>query len=640
MEVATIGLVPSDRLRSTAPPPRQAASPSVSAPEEPELGLFPLRLTVARGSLGMELYEPIGLGPFEITGLALTLPGLKFPLDLSGGVTQFRHRRGMLQHLRFKTSTESLAALVAPHAVRVLGELERPVSVWFRPTGICLGVVSGSRALAFDVLWAPEGQRARAVVTNARGAGLGAPALGFALRILDGALAGVATRRGRVVFIDRAPARMVSALLPSFGARAPAVTGVGFGSLTVEASELLVELDSEATIGALSVETARALEAAHLAQDADELLVTGDLDAARGSYLEALERAPKHPDLALAVAEIDLCVGGRAEAALGLLVDTTQATRAGLAGAELLARVGDITGSREATAATAVSEPFAPVAALGWAQLAEFEPSALDRLDALDRACARAPSLRHLRWKRLQVRVERRDWSGALADAQHLEAASQGARARYEVCLRAARLLSEAGQRAGAGRLFERALRYLPDDPIATAGLARAFMESNRPLRAAALLERAVGLSERQGGLDAAALIDLAKVLARQMKDLPSAISRLRQVPAASPQILEARALEGRYRARLGDLSGASLAYAHMREAIELSEQSEPRAKHWLMEAARFEEDSQRDVLAAERHLAQALRIAPHDDALGQRYRQVAKLVADRRRDGTDADEE
>jgi hypothetical protein len=56
----------------------------------------PLRLTASRGVLGLELYEPVELGPLTVTELALTLPGLKFPIDLSGGVPKFRHRRGQL----------------------------------------------------------------------------------------------------------------------------------------------------------------------------------------------------------------------------------------------------------------------------------------------------------------------------------------------------------------------------------------------------------------------------------------------------------------------------------------------------------------------------------------------------------------
>ena len=578
----------------------------------------------------MELYEPMRLGSFEVTGLAFTLPGLRFPVDLSGGVAHFRHRRGELQQLRFRASPVAIAEQVQPHAVHVLGALARPTTAWLRPSGLSLGAIGEAGALAFDLLWAPDLTGLRLVLANARGSGLRAPAVAFALRLLDLTLAGLGTRRGRVFTIDRAAQRVLTGLLPPLGARVPSTHGLTGIDVRSEEGDIVAEVGDATRGTALAFETVRALEFASLAELGDDRLLEGDLDRARQAYLEALERAPRHPDLALAVAEIDVCVGGRSEAALGLLVDSMAATQAGLIGAELLARVGDLVGAREAVQAHVVNESYAPVAALAWAALARQEPSPQGKLTALDRACARAPALTDVRWQRLTARLERRDAEGALADAQQLEATAQGSEERHAVCSRAARLFLDAGQKPGAGKLFERALRYLPDDPVATAGLARAFMEANKPERAAALFERAVQLGERKGLSDAAALIDLSKVLARQLKDLPAAVSRLCQVPAVSPRIVEARALEGRFRASLGDLTGATLAYARMRESIELEAHDEPRAKRWLVEAAQFEEDYQRDVFAAERHLAVALKLAPHDDQLASRYRRVAALVAKR----------
>jgi len=577
----------------------------------------------------MELYEPLRLGSFEVTGLAFTLPGLRFPVDLSGGVAHFRHRRGELQQLRLRASPIAIAEQFQRHSALVLGALARPTTAWLRPSGLSVGAIGEAGALAFDLLWAPDAEGLRLVLANARGSGLRAPAVAFALRLLDLTLAGLGSRRGRVFTIDRAAQRVLTGLLPPLGARVPATSGATGIEIKSEEGDIVAEVgDARGT--ALAFETVRALEIASLAQLGDDRLLEGDLDRARQAYLDALERAPRHPDLALSVAEIDLCVGGRTEAALGLLVDSMAATQAGLIGAELLARVGDLVGAREAVQAHVVNETYAPVAALAWAALARQEPSPQGKLAALDRACARAPALTDIRWQRLTARLERRDADAALADAQQLEATAQGSEERHAVCSRAARAFLDAGQKAGAGKLFERALRYLPDDPVATAGLARAFMEANKPERAAALLERAVQLGERKGLSDAAALIDLSKVLARQLKDLPAAVSRLCQVPAASPRIVEARALEGRFRASLGDLTGATLAYARMRESIELDAHDEPRAKRWLVEAAQFEEDYQRDVFAAERHLAVALKLAPHDDLLVSRYRRVAALVAKR----------
>jgi tetratricopeptide (TPR) repeat protein len=180
--------------------------------------------------------------------------------------------------------------------------------------------------------------------------------------------------------------------------------------------------------------------------------------------------------------------------------------------------------------------------------------------------------------------------------------------------------------------MFERALRYLPDDAAATAGLARALLESGKKERALTLLERAIALSEKRGRPDADALLDLAKVLASDAGDLPQAIARVRQVSAASERHVEARALEARWRSQLGDLAGASLAYGRMREAIELGGAARPEHVALLIEAAHFEREAEQDLTAAERHLAVALRLAPRDEAVGALYREVAAGLAEKRR--------
>ena len=79
--------------RSSTPfSPTESHDPAGTA--EDEASTTPLRLTVARGALGLELDREIALGPLSVTALSLSLPGLRFPLDLSGGVHAFLHRRG------------------------------------------------------------------------------------------------------------------------------------------------------------------------------------------------------------------------------------------------------------------------------------------------------------------------------------------------------------------------------------------------------------------------------------------------------------------------------------------------------------------------------------------------------------------
>jgi len=588
----------------------------------------PLRLTVTRGVLGMELYQPIEFGPFDVTRLSITLPNLKFPLDLSGGVPQFRHRRGELERAVLKTSLTRLARYFETRLGDVLGTLVRPVAVFARPQGIGVGLVGQGRALAFDLLWVPDERHARLVVSDARGVGLSGAALGFALRALDRVLGGLGVRRGRVISIADAGASLARVLLPAVGARAPSARRVRFGALSTDGDDLQVELDATFVPGELTAHGTRALELARLVTAADDALSRGATDDARAGYLLALEQAPRHPELVRLIADIDLQVPERAEAALGMVIESMPSIRAGLTGAELLWRVGDFDGARQALSEAAALEQYAPLAALLWCRCAERDTSALERRNALDRAVSLSPGLELPRARRFAARLGHGDSAGALADAEHLEAMTAGARGKHDSNLHAARAFFAAGFVREARRCFERALRYAPDDARATAGLARALLESGQRERATTLLARAVSLSERNGQPDADALIDLAMVLASDLKDLPQAIARTRQVSAASPRYVEARRLEARFRADLGDIAGASLCFGRMREAIELSPEPPAFAAQFLVEAAAFEQDVERDVLAAERHLAVALRVAPRDARIAERYREVAAEAA------------
>jgi tetratricopeptide (TPR) repeat protein len=592
----------------------------------------PLRLTATRGELGLELYEPVEIGPLTVTKLEVSLPGLKFPIDLSGGVPKFRHRRGRLERLRLELELGALEGFAARALGEVLGSLSRPPAAWPLSNGFGLGFVSHSAALAFDLLWVPAHGDARFVIDNARGVGFELPALGIALRVGDTLMAGLGERQGRVLSVSGVGRLLGRWLLPAVGARAPRAAEVRFGPLQQSERRFAVELDAAAAPPDLGFRAARALELSALVSAADDALAAGEVDAAREGYVTALERAPRHPELSRMIAEIDARIGGRREAALGLLVESLPATQAGLVGAELLAGVGDHTGARDAIQAAVRHEVFAPLSALSWCRLAELETEAYQRAQALDRAVAQAPGLPAVRWARFEQRLARGDVDGAVTDAEHLEASASGARARHDVCRKAARKLLDAGFQAKAGRVFERALRYVPDDAAATAGLARALVLAGRPERALPLLERALELSERGGTLDADALLDLAKILAEQAGDLPQAIARARAVPAASPRLAEARYLEAVWRARLGDRVGATLAFGRLREAVELTRAPEPAWGAWLVEAADNALHVDRDPAAAERHLASALRILPHDESLAGRYREVAGLLAERDR--------
>lgn len=617
-------------VRPSTVPPRHSASAKalVGPPEDPRV---PLRLTVTRGALGMELYEPIEIGPLSVERLSLTFAGLRFPVDLSGGVPRFRSRRGELQEVVLRLRLPELARFASKRVGEPFGPLVKPLAVWGIAGGIGVGLVAESSALAFDLLWAADGGAARLIVARARGLGLSAPALSIALRVCDSIVEGFGRRSGRVITISDVGGRIGRALLPAVGARAPTSTGVSFGDLFLELDELLVALDSTFPPSAESEDAARALELARLTRDADDALAESRVDEAREKLLEALEQAPRHPDIVRSLCELDAAVPGRAEAALGLLVETLPAVAAGGVGAALLSASGDRQGALAALERGAAEETFAPLAALLLVRAAETEASA-QVLHFLNRAVAAAPTLARPHQARLEARLARADVNGALADAEHLEAMAHGALARHAACSRAAASLLAAGYVREAGRVFERALRYMPDDARATAGLGRALLAAGSPARAISLFERAIALSERRGQVDAVALLQLAGLLAEQLHDLPQAIARARQVPADAPEAEQARHLEASYRGRIGDRVGASLAYARMRELIELSGAKSQATLGRLREAARFELSEREEPALAERHLALALRLAPQDAEIAAEYRHAAELLDQRQR--------
>ncbi|HWO13629.1 MAG TPA: hypothetical protein VNN80_29205, partial [Polyangiaceae bacterium] len=444
-------------------PPRRTSRRSPAEPGAVARRGVPLRLSVSGGALGLEIYEDIPLEPCVVEDLAWTLPELRFPVDLSGGVEVFRHRRGQLSRLALRASFASLAAYLRPRLREALGRATLPPQLWALDTGVGIGLAGELGALAFDLVWAPGAQAARWIVANVRGTGAVGVPLGQALRVAETAFGDSAERRGRMLSCTELGRRLSRQLAPSLGARAPGSAGVGIEQLDIDADGLRLRLSSEAPLPVLGPTAVRNLELAQLCADADDALVRGDAEQARSLYVDALERAPRHPELARVIAQIDLAHAGRAEAALGMLVDCMPAAEFGALGAELLARVGDPRGARHAILVAAAGEPYAPVAAGLWQKLSALADNPSEKLEALDRAVASAPGLASVRWARFEARVELGDERGALADAESLEAAASGTHARHEVLVRSAERLVERGRVRPAGQLFERALRYAPD---------------------------------------------------------------------------------------------------------------------------------------------------------------------------------
>ena len=586
-----------------------------------------MRLAVSRKGLGLELGRPMNLGPgLRVDEVFASLPHLRFPVDLSGGVPRFRHCRGRLERLVLTLPRAELEAWASAALAGVLGEGSPVLTVVPMDGGLSLGLSLEHRALAWELAWAPLGRDLCLVAREARALGVEAPALSLALLASERLLAGQARRSGALFRVEDAPRVLLREVFPPAGARLPATEGVVWSRAEVQPDALRLVAEQGGLPLEVGPEAIRALEVAELLQDGDEALAQGDLEAARDVYLRALERAPRQREVVLRLADLDRAAGGRTEAALSTLVTALPAVDAGPLGGVLLAAVSDREGARVAFERAAASEPHPALAALCLVEAAALVDSPGERASLLSAAVVRSPLLRVARWRRLDALLTLGDARGALADAEHLEASARGTATRVEVLLRAARLMLGRGMGVQALSLYERALRARPTSEEGLLGLAEALFHVGEAPRAAEVLGRAVALADARGRPDFRASLLLARVLAEGLGELPLAIARARAIPPGVPEAPAARFLEARARGRLGDRTGASLAYASLRDAVEHGRAQEPgEAASWLVEAARFEEEERGELAAAKRHLGVALRLRPRDAAVLAAFRRVAE---------------
>ncbi|MCC6521209.1 MAG: hypothetical protein IT373_00975 [Polyangiaceae bacterium] len=606
----------------------------------------------------MELGAPFELGPLRVVELALRLPGIGFPVDLSGGVTAFRHRRGRLERVAVTLEAEALRRFAARRLAGLFGEAAPRAVLAPIEDGLLVGLAGDHFALAFELmLWPADGDLVLLPMA-ARSLGLPGAPQAHALRAVAACTKGLGVARGGVVTVPAAAQQLVRALLPLAGMRAADASGVRAGRVELDVGALgwraLGDSERGAADPALAVlgeRLVRARELAELAAEAEDDHARGEPDAARGAYLAALERAPRHPELTRRIAELDRAAGGREPAAASLLSDAMPLVHAGVLGGALLAALGDTDAAYTAFAQAGQLEPFGPLAALAWLEASRVAVDRETSLAALDQAVVRAPGLPAPRAARFEARLAAGDLRGAREDASQLEAAASGASLRHAVCMRAARAYVAAGAWAEASAAFEHALRYLPDDAQAVAGLARALDAAGARRRALELLSRAVSLSERGGRADEAMLLDLGRALADVAGDLPAAVARVRAIGPFGPASFEARALEARWRGELGDLAGACVALGRLADAVEraiavLAGEAEPGPlaalfgpagryplredacaviASLLADGAALEERERGDTLAARRLLGLALRLRPRDR---RAKRELARLAA------------
>ena len=136
-----------------------------------------------------------------------------------------------------------------------------------------------------------------------------------------------------------------------------------------------------------------------LLREADDALVRGAEAEARALYLDALERAPRHPEITRRIVEIDVRAGGREEAALAMLVEArfpmpgSPDARFGTLPGELLADLGDREAALASLERAGDTEPAPALAARAYEMAASQAPGSRGRCAlAGSRRGARAPA--------------------------------------------------------------------------------------------------------------------------------------------------------------------------------------------------------------------------------------------------------
>jgi cellulose synthase operon protein C len=581
-----------------------------------------LRLELAEGRLGLELTRPVSVAAgLLLAELAFAFEGVKFPIDLSGGVRRFRHLRGVVRRAKLVLELQALATHLGRRVPKPLVASEERPQITLVPLidGLAVGLRSSEAALAFDILVAPDGPSVRLIVERARGLSLPDAPQTLALRLVAGVLPG-ASRAGSVFTWANPLHDALLEALPGAGARVPstAVVRLAFG---VDDGGARISLSAVDVPPPLSARTLRALETGKQAEQADDSAFRGERDLARAGYLDALERAPRHPELTRRLAEIDVAEG-RHEAATGSILEIETLVSAGPLGGRLLDHLGETQAAYAAFARAGAEEPTPGLAAHAWLAAATVAPDRSSRAAALDEAVLRWPRLAAARWRRVRERLLAGDARAALSDVEHLEASAVDRGERSAIARDAAGLFADRGFIEEAERLFERAVRFEPRDPSSVAGLARALRDKGRFARALDLLARACSLAEQQG-VDASPIeLDLAEALVAYTEDRPNAIARVGNIGPDRGVAPRARLLEARWRQELGDKAGAARAVARLRALAEVrlpeptGRRREPTEAlsslvEILREAADFEERVLADPRGAARTLALALRLDP-----------------------------
>jgi len=639
------------RLRDREPPNTGGSEPT-------------LQLAIGKDGVGLELSQPMELGPVTLLHARSRMIGVGFPLDVSGGVERFRHRRTTLETISVAVEhgkTERWLASIT-EGLLANGPCEARIG-WVAPTDVGIGESQGEReerliwssgnvrielaheekivACDLALAAAPVGivalaHRVRAISVERPPTAIVGALLARIARALEGESRGL-----RLLLPDPVKAAMMQAFV-SRGARIPSREELVLVRATPDVERFSLELRRGDTPAAPSSVFVALDELDRLIGDADVALVAGELEKARELYVSSLERAPRQRAVLTRLAELDGLFPERAEAALSWLRDAQKGrTRRALDGNDLgrallfaglserVGATGRARGAWERAADEAWNRGEPRLAARAYSRAAAATRDGDPQLIALlDRALAADPGEVSARWRRAALHISGNDDLRALEDVEHLEARAKGREARRRTLMRAAQLWNDAGRPDRAVPAWERALRHVPNDRAVVAGLGNALLAAGETSRGIGLLAHAATLPGDEADRSPIVLA-LASALAERVGDLPSAIVRTREVNSDDPHAARARALEGACRLQLGDQVGAERAYAAAADLVErrgVPADDARAVKELLAGASRVARGDGRNALAMRLAMA-ALSLAPTDGDLQSLVRSLGRSV-------------
>ena len=596
-------------------------------------------LTVVEGSAVLALETPLVSAVGTVLSLALEVPDLRFPFDLSGGVARFRHRRCRLRELTFRLEARKLAGWLGEVPLADFGIFEPALS--FQERTVCfsaraaVGGHSAEVTLRAEILVGP-GSSLGLSFDDVRVYGflpIPGPLLVEALYRafcralpwlrLDPAL--LEPMGATAVRVDLLQALLVG-LLPARSWRVPVRQGMALVSCQAVDGDLLLrfarpERDAEAKPPPDPWLGARAAWEKYAVAEAS--LASGDLAGARALYRRALSRAPQPLVFARLVQLMVASQEGLGEVAEVVARAQKQlpdwepgrlalALAAEAGGRFAEAALGFASLAARAAEGKALADEVAALlaAARCWGRAGDAERAIQALLSALERAPDHPGAIRALR-ERLLAQDQEERWDQILAFLRQRSAEAFKPETRAALLADTGTVLLErGGDPERARQCFEQAVRLFAGEAQAWEGLGRVELGAGQNRPAAEAFERARSIHAK-GGLSkgqARAELWLGR-LAEASGDLEGALLRFARAMDLDGASSEACFSAGDVAGRLGRLEEAMGAFKQVvAQAASVDERVQA-----LRRLAAVERDGHGDTVAARLLLEQALSEKPED---------------------------